>query len=78
MMFVLPGLTSHSQTPYVINMAKDAYKRGYDVCVINYRGLAGAKLVTPKLYTVMSYLDVEEPIKYVIGKYGKDNIGNKS
>lgn len=47
-------------------MAKDAHERGYDVCVINYRGLAGAKLVTPKLYTAMSAMDVEEPMRYVV------------
>jgi predicted alpha/beta-fold hydrolase len=37
----------------------DAYQNdsidGYDVVVINYRGLAGAELKTPKLYCAYSY-----------------------
>ena len=59
-------------------MVTDASKRGYDICVVNYRGLAGAKLVTPKVYTPMSYQDIEEPIKYVISKYGTDSDGSRS
>lgn len=43
--------------------------------MINYRGLAGAKLVTPKLYTAMSSSDVEEPISHVLKKYGSNSNG---
>lgn len=50
-------------------MVKDASQRGYDVVVINYRGLAGAKLVTPKLYQGASIDDIIEPIKHIQKKY---------
>ena len=64
-MFVFCGQTSHSETPYVVNIVKEAVKNGYDCCVINYRGLAGARLYTPKLFTFMSFQDFEEAIFYV-------------
>jgi predicted alpha/beta-fold hydrolase len=43
--------------------------QGYDVVVINYRGLAGAPLTTPRLYTAYSWEDVLEPMKFVYEKY---------
>ena len=68
-LFILPGLSSDSQTPYILNMVKDASARGYDVAVINYRGLAGAKLVTPKLYEANSIMDIIEPIRHIQKKH---------
>jgi predicted alpha/beta-fold hydrolase len=35
---------------------------GFDVIVINFRGLADAKLKTPRLYCGANYEDVLEPI----------------
>ena len=46
-LFVVPGLTSTSQSCYVRGIVDRAVKDGYDVIVFNYRGLAGAKLKTP-------------------------------
>jgi len=40
-----------------------------DVAFINFRGLGGAKLLTPKLYTSFSYLDVQEAVDYLQKKY---------
>ena len=46
MVFFLCGLTAESTTGYVMNFVEHLYRgesawEGYDVCVINYRGLGG-------------------------------------
>ena len=41
--------------------------------VINYRGLAGCELSTPKLYCSYAYHDILEPMKYVYEKYCKNS-----
>ena len=64
-LFIAPGLTSDSQTGYIRAMVRQAYARGFDVCVINYRGLAGCQLYTPKLFNSNAYMDVLEPIKEI-------------
>lgn len=66
LLVVVPGLTGDAQRIYVRNIVQNAYeKHNLDVVFINFRGLGGAKLLTPKLYTSYSYLDVEEAIEYV-------------
>jgi len=72
----VPGLTSHSLTPYVVHIVESFYNRGFDVAVINYRGLAGAKLNTPRLYTANATDDVREPIKWIYEKYIKQPAGS--
>ena len=42
---------------------------GYDVVVINYRGLAGIELATSKVYCSYAYMDIVEPMEYVYNKY---------
>ena len=71
-MFVCPGLTSDSQTGYVRNIVISAKERGYDVIVINYRGLGDAKLETPRLYSCYSYQDVLEPMTAIYDKFCKN------
>lgn len=46
--------------------------QGFDVVVINYRGLAGVKLKTPKMFCCDSWQDVLEPMTHVYNKYKKD------
>lgn len=48
----------------------ECQRRGMDSCFINYRGLAGCELTTPKWYSAASVQDFVEPIDYVIQKYG--------
>ena len=45
-LFILPGLTSYAQTPYILNIVREGQKRGYDVATINHRGLAKGILKT--------------------------------
>jgi predicted alpha/beta-fold hydrolase len=68
-LFVSPGLTSHSQIPYVKQIVKKMTAQGFDVVIINYRGLADAPLTTPRLYHANGWEDVLEPMKYIYEKY---------
>jgi predicted alpha/beta-fold hydrolase len=58
-----------SQTIYVRNIVEFAKNDGYDVVVINYRGMAGINLHTPKLYSSFAWQDISEPIEYIHKKY---------
>ena len=73
LLIILPTLTGFSQTPYILLLAIEARKLGYDVCIPNWRGQAGAEYVTPKIYTLMSYEDAEEPMRYIVNKYGQNS-----
>jgi predicted alpha/beta-fold hydrolase len=68
-LFVVPGLTSTSQSGYVRGIVSRAVKEGYDVIVINYRGMAGAKLTTDKLFSSNSVDDILEPMRYYYDRY---------
>ena len=59
---VLPGLTATSMGVYIMNVVKEAYEKGFDVVVVNHRGLAGCPLSSPKLYHGGSTDDFREPL----------------
>ena len=54
-----------------MNAVKEAYVKGFDVIVINHRGLAGCPLTTPKLYHGGSTDDFREPLKQIHDIYCK-------
>ena len=70
-LLICPGLTSSSYECYVQNLVHDAYKRDFDVVVINHRGLAGCALTSPRLYSGESTIDFREPMHYINKTYGK-------
>ena len=73
LLFVVPGLTSTSQSGYIVSTVHQFGEvNGYDVVVINYRGLAGAELETPLLYNAYAWKDVLEPMTHVYNKYCKN------
>ena len=47
LLFLIPGLTSTDETGYIKNTIMAANDKGYDVVLINYRGLGGCELATP-------------------------------
>lgn len=71
LLFVVPGLTSTGYTSYVKEIVKQSEQHGYETVVINYRGLCGVELATPKLYYSMAVNDVIEPMNYIFEKYCK-------
>jgi len=50
-------------------MVLAAEGRGYSVVIINYRGLGGIDLTTPKVYCSFAYMDIQEPMTYVYQKH---------
>jgi predicted alpha/beta-fold hydrolase len=68
-LFIVPGLTSDAQSGYIKNIVTEAHSRKYNVVVINYRGLYGTELSTPKLYNCFAVDDVLEPMEAVIKRY---------
>ena len=46
---------------------------GMDVVNVNYRGLAGAKLTTPRMYCCAAVNDVIEPLLSIYERFGKNS-----
>ena len=53
-MVLIPGFTGDKTKLYVATAMNISYERGYDVILINHRGLGGIKISTPKLYSACS------------------------
>ena len=60
-----PGLKATSGSCYTQYFVSQAQKRGFDVVVVNHRGLYGCKLSSPKLYSVNSVIDIKEPVEQI-------------
>ena len=72
LLLVYPGVTGTSNSTYVENIVIEAYeKRGFDVVGVNYRGLNGCKLTTPRFYMAETVEDILEPMYYIYNKYCK-------
>ncbi|CAL8110556.1 unnamed protein product [Orchesella dallaii] len=67
--FLLPGLTSSSQTSYIKTLAMCILKAGATVIVFNHRGLGGVPIKTPRLYSASNCDDVSEVVAYLKKKY---------
>ena len=52
-------------------MVESAYARDFDVVVINYRGMVGCEMTTPRFYVAESVDDVIAPMNYIYEKYCK-------
>lgn len=63
------GLMQQTTHADVKLTAKQFADSGFDVAVINYRGLAGAKLTSPKMWTAESWEDVLEATQVLFKKY---------
>jgi predicted alpha/beta-fold hydrolase len=59
-----------NQSMYIKHIIKDAfYNRGYDVAMISFRGMSGAKLTSPLVHNATTIKDIREPMNYVHNKY---------
>jgi predicted alpha/beta-fold hydrolase len=65
LVFIIPGLTSSAYVPYMRSIVRECGLKDFEVCVINYRGIADIELTSPKLYHSMACDDVEEPLTYL-------------
>jgi len=70
MLFLISGMLGSNQSLYIKHIIKDAfYNRGYDIAMISFRGMSGAKLVSPMIHNAMAINDIKEPMNYVHDKY---------
>ncbi|ODN05211.1 Phospholipase ABHD3 [Orchesella cincta] len=65
LVFLLPGLTSHSNTSYVKTMCLSIVRAGAVVAILNNRGLGGVPLKTPRTYCAANHEDVREVIAHL-------------
>lgn len=68
-LFIIPGLSSSSESKYIINLVKTARNLKYEVCVLNYRGIGNIDMGTPALYDAYSNKDFSEAMKAIHLRY---------
>ncbi|XP_034982344.1 phospholipase ABHD3 [Zootoca vivipara] len=66
---LLPGLTGTSKESYILHMIQESKTLGYRCVVLNYRGIAGENLLTPRTYCAANTEDLETVIHYVHNLY---------
>ncbi|XP_033010913.1 phospholipase ABHD3 [Lacerta agilis] len=66
---LLPGLTGTSKESYILHMIQESKTLGYRCVILNYRGIAGENLLTPRTYCAANTEDLETVIHYVHNLY---------
>ncbi|XP_042299002.1 phospholipase ABHD3-like isoform X3 [Sceloporus undulatus] len=66
---LLPGLTGTSKESYILHMIQQSKTLGYRCVVLNYRGIAGENLLTPRTYCAANTEDLETAVNYVHNLY---------
>lgn len=70
-MIVLPGITGHSKSGYLVHMVHGAYKHGWRVVVLVYPGTDLSKVKTARFIRSHTPSDLETTIAHVKGRYPK-------
>ena len=66
---MLPGICGDGLSAYCINVARSCIKENYGCIIINHRGCADTKLLTPITYHGGSSFDAKEAFTYIQEKY---------
>lgn len=61
----MPGLTGSSQAEYIKSIVPVVHEIGYRVVVMNYRGLGGTPLLTPRLYCAANDDDLRHALRHI-------------
>ncbi|GAB4844833.1 hypothetical protein Ancab_038221 [Ancistrocladus abbreviatus] len=67
--FVVPGLTSDSNSPYIKHLAYTIAKHGWNVVVGNHRGLGGVSVTSDCFYNAGWTEDTRILVHYLHGEY---------
>ena len=70
---ILAGLAGERDNGYNFDVIREGLRRGYKIVLISYRGTAGMKLTSGKMYNLMVWEDIKEPIDYIYEKYCQGN-----
>ncbi|KAL6962042.1 hypothetical protein U1Q18_036998 [Sarracenia purpurea var. burkii] len=70
-MVVIPGLTSDSASAYIKHLAFNTAKKGWNVVVINHRGLGGVSTTSDCFYNAGWTEDTRDILDYLHGEYVK-------
>ncbi|KAH9403690.1 Phospholipase abhd3 [Tyrophagus putrescentiae] len=68
-MLFLPGITGHSQAEYFRSLVPIAHSIGYRVAIMNYRGLDGRPLRSPRLYCAATFEDLTTSLEHIRSKH---------
>ena len=70
-MIVLPGITGHSKSGYLVHMVHGAYKHGWRVVVVVYPGTDMSKIKTARFIRTHVPHDLETTIKHIKRRHPK-------
>lgn len=70
-MIILPGITGHSKSGYLVHMVHGAYKKGWRVVVLVYPGTDMSKVKTARFIRTHVPHDLETTIKHIKKRYAK-------
>ncbi|CAH1247443.1 ABHD3 [Branchiostoma lanceolatum] len=66
---ILPGMSGHSGSHYIINLAKATSKKGYRSAVYNHRGSNGVKLKNNRYYCAADTTDLQHVVAHIRSLY---------
>ncbi len=72
---ILHGLEGNAKRPYVLGMAGNLNRAGYDVAAINFRGCSGEINRLYRSYNAGASEDLREVVSYALEKNKYDDIG---
>jgi len=86
---VFPGISGDSTNYYCVNAERACIANGYEMVVVNWRGMAGVPLKvsvfhfvnfvqSPNGYNGVDYSHIQEAIEYIYSEYCFDEDGNRT
>ncbi|XP_051145002.1 uncharacterized protein LOC127260960 isoform X2 [Andrographis paniculata] len=73
-LIIIPGLTSDSHSSYIKHLAHKMDKHGWNVLVINHRGLGGVSITSDCFFNAGWTEDVREVIEYLNCQYSSASL----
>jgi len=71
---VLPGMCNHSGTSFIQTTMRHLKQAGFRAVALNYRGVGGLQLTSPKIASFDSWQDLHEVVEHIATKYPDGDI----
>lgn len=65
----LPGISGASDENYILHLVRECMEMGYRAVVLNYRGLGGPMLKTPRIYNSTNTEDLDLVARHIQRRY---------